>query len=152
MKPDLVETLAAVKRVVTEVIRPQVQDDYALKQLQHIELALADLAASAPTWFAWRLESLDTLTAILADLQSSSAPPGGEGALGPILPDLREALAFAPLSDYPSLGELETRIAAMRSVLSDAIPILNRREADIAGGTEIKARIRAYLRKSAQRG
>lgn len=153
LRPNQIESLTALRRVLTDVVRPEVKEAYALAQIDHALIALNDLIARTPTLFPWLIESVDILRSLLGDVRSAIATRPADEPIRAVLSEIDSALETAdePAPPYPVLDDLERRVTALRLALTAVVPALGRHGAGVPGVEELQARIRTYLRQNSAR-
>lgn len=143
MRPTPGESLNAIRRVLQDVVAPQVRDPYAATQLAHMLRALDDLSRRWADEALWLIESNVIVTDLLCDVLA--AIKAGTAALPD---DLAPALQVALDGDdnavgpYPTYDQLAARSHVLREALSKVVAtgFLERSETSVAQA------IRQYLR------
>jgi hypothetical protein len=142
VRPTVSEQLDGLRRILEEVVAPQLSDPYPVDILDGVCGTLAMLAAGwqqVPAFQRWDAEQTAQL---LADVR---------GVLGPALePELQVAIAGvvdAAPADPADLGALDRRQRAAREALVAAIPTIAGRD-ELAG---IRARLSDLIRERAAR-
>jgi hypothetical protein len=153
MRPSSIDTLTALRRVLGDIVLPNVGDTYARIQLRHALAALEDLVAKIPDEMRWLMESLDGLDGLLADAGAIIAECPAGHALRAVLPRIHGALEKAADTKpiYPDAADLTARVDELRSALSDLVFALGRHGADLPELPALQARIRGYLRQNIAR-
>jgi hypothetical protein len=139
VRPTIAEQLAGIRRILVEVVSPEVQGDYPNDMLRGIAANLEMLEQSwtrvAP-FLAWDNEgSAQVLTAVQACVERDLARRIG-AALAAAEPD--------PLD----VDALDARNTELRGLLAEAVPLL------AAGGSSCEAAyadVRAHLRQRIER-
>lgn len=152
MQPNPIETLAALRRVLADVVIPNVHDVYARTQVHNALGAIDDLILKLPDEIPWLLESISCLRAILSDAQDAIARLSPDHPLHETARNIAATLDqtghFQPLQEIP---HLRTKVDTLRSELSNLIYALARRGRDLPEAPTLQDRIRHYLRQNIAR-
>jgi hypothetical protein len=152
MRPSTTESLLCLRRVLADVVRPVVDDDYARTQLDHAHLALEDLARRWADEIPCLMQAVDELTKISTDARSLivdlSASPECRGVLAAL--DDALAIACRPAPRYPSYGDLLERHLALRSAAETLIPFLAHNTV-ASESDSLRQRLRRYMRGQVDR-
>src|SRR5690606_15321904 len=141
MRPTPGESLQAIRRVLHNVVVPQVSDPYAARQLAHMLHALDDLSRRWADEALWLIESNATVEALLRDVLAATK----DGAAVPddLTPVLEKALdKDGGGTAYPSYDQLLARSNQLREALAQVVAtgLLEQPSLPVAG------KIRQYLR------
>lgn len=118
MRPDMTDQLAGVRRILNDIIAPELREGYPSQVLRGVVKNLMMLEGAWPkiiSFLEWDIEQTEALLRGMA----------------PFLDDSMKSRVLAALEgglDERSPEELDRRNAEVRQVLADAIPQLLRRE------------------------
>jgi hypothetical protein len=152
MRPNTTESLLCLKRVLAGIVRPVVNDAYALTQLAHADLALQDLVRCWADEIPNLMQAIDELTLIIADARASIADGPAVDERQSMLGVLNDALGIArrPATRYPNYDDLVERHTALRAAGEALIPFLSRHDQAMEAGP-LRARLRIYMREQMDR-
>lgn len=131
MRPDMTDQLAGVRRILTDIIAPELREGYPSQVLRGVVKNLTMLEAAWPkitSFLEWDIEQTEALlhemTPFLADTTKSRVVDCLNGG-----------------SDVRSVEELDRRNAEVRQALADAIPQLLQRD----DAAPVVARVKEHL-------
>jgi hypothetical protein len=141
MRPDVSEQLDGLRRILAEVVAPELHDPYPADILAGVCATLETLSSGwrqVPGFLQWDAEMS---AALLGQLIVSGVDFGD--ALGTEL----RAVVFADPPDAADLAALEGRHARVRQALADAIPVIMERDEL----RELRTYLTAHLRERSER-
>lgn len=141
MRPDVGEQLEGLRRILEEVIAPELHDPYPLDILGGVCATLETLSSGwreVPAFLQWDAEMS---AALLRQVLTSVVE------LGDALDDELRAVVFEEPPDAADLTALEARHVRVRQALANAIPLIMDRDEL----RELRTYLAAHLRERAQR-
>jgi hypothetical protein len=139
MRPTVSEQLAGIRRVLAEVIGPEVTGAYAVDMLRGV---LANLEMLERSWtnigpfLAWDNDGTEAVLERIAPLVDAD-----------LAARIGDALVAAP-ADPTDVNELDARNTALRQLVADAVPVL---AAGADRSAEVYAEVRAHLSRRIER-
>jgi hypothetical protein len=141
VRPDVSEQLDGVRRILEEVVAPELADPYPIDILAGVCATLETLSSgwrAVPGFLQWDAEMS---VALLGQLIVAGVELDDE-----LDTELREVV-FADPPDAADLGALEGRHRRVRQVLADAIPAIMEHDEL----RELRTYLAAHLRERAER-
>ncbi len=141
MRPDVSEQLEGLRRILDEVIAPELHDPYPADILAGVCATLETLSSGwreVPAFLQWDAEMS---AALLRQVLISGVE------LDDALDDELRAAVFEDPPDAADLTALEARHARVRQALADAIPFVM----DTDELRELRTYLAAHLRERAER-
>lgn len=142
MRPSVTEQLNGLRRILDEVVAPELQDPYPADILAGVCATLETLAegwARVPAFLLWDVAAT---SALLADLRQTAGP-----ALEPELTTDIARLLDSPQPDASDVLALEAHHGQVRAALERAVPVI----ADRAELRELYTRLAALMRERSRR-
>jgi hypothetical protein len=142
VRPSVTEQLNGLRRILDEVVAPELQDPYPADILAGVCATLETLAAGwarVPAFLIWDAEAT---TALLADLPEMAATE-----LGPRLATDIAAHLESPIPDASDVPAVEAHHREARALLERAIPTI----AERPELRELYTRVTALMRERSQR-
>jgi hypothetical protein len=141
MRPDVTEQLEGLRRILEEVVAPELHDPYPIDILAGVCATLETLSSGwreVPAFLQWDAEMS---AALLRQVLTSGLE------LGDALDDELSAIVFEDPPDAANLTALEERHARIRQALANAIPLVMEHDEL----RELRTYLAAHLRERAER-
>ncbi|GLZ15954.1 hypothetical protein Acsp04_61890 [Actinomadura sp. NBRC 104425] len=143
MRPTPAETIAGIRRILRDVVEPEVGSEYARQRLREVRAVLAQI-----DWddAALRLRRRDqALRGLLADARTwIEADPARRRAFADLLPQLAGPGEPVP-EELAALNAVHARHAAVLTEVAGRLATWLRAHPEDAGGRELRLRMMRHL-------